>query len=1081
MASHEPQKITTIINYRRSNCIKNAMTYLSTLQTQQRHNETKLIQKIISNILSSPNTLRYQSLNISALTRKCISFQIWHDLLLSAGFDKSKDKRTLTFDTTKLNQLKSVHSELSKQEFMIFSGKSKQQKISKTSKAMVKCICGANMKILTSTNTNIFCFVCKAYSDSNIKFWHCDQQISCHPWKYNLCELCINSGCIGNIVKCCNLNRLILDMSKSDGNASERNSTRVVNDYLHLMNSHNNDMDFAYIVDKIGVCDILKCQRFQRNTRDRTKINCNSNYKQANESEISDAVHEEIVDKVHCYFAHSYDIGNRLSVVEKQIVNNHDGLSVAERNCNDCNDYLVNQLILEMHKILRRKRDNINQQRFYQRMKQKFTQITAENDTDEKDDEDTKEDMYSYGYNFHYGYKSEQHFPDSIHIHEKYDSLKKEITSNEIFVTPMKCFNKELRKAMIHFESKFCKREFRPFADSKIDIDPSCLLAIMIYCNFDKLQNAFSKTYRISDHEQHREFYHLAKYLKMAVHTFGDYIEIRYVTRFYHGLNNKFKFPDYISEVEIYCPLSTSSSFEVAANFANYDNADNGLIVEFGSTGEQFNGSVISPRYFSVSWLSNYASESEYLFLQMESFFSINNIIEITLGYEYDMILKALQNIDRILYSYHDDNTFSGNVAYSINKTIKLNISNKMHDVMEAIILDQLSSKMPSYSKFNSLNTYARQICETYFINKWSVEIDYFYCKSNSPFLCELLFQNKGDWISVNFRLLVMCFSKVNRILIKNVNLCSLFVKELINFLDSVCKTKDDIKTIWLSGHKKSELSVTEVVDQVIIENRVISANLYHDQLNIEQIDNEYFEFTEIGRLFQRFGQIYFKDVNGEKMKIFEALITNELAAVDASELFHSWCLEQELFELDWRELSKNIQNIGVFSQFYHYKQQWINLQSINKLLPNLTDVYVRHIRVSSFMLKNILEYLQNSETNITVIWIYLGDGKKSVFGHRDKAPNPNVIMHCLKEITGYNGNVYEHDWGSFDNLYKMLDEIEHGEMNENEKNEKVYYLNSLIVKYATLKYEEQFQSLGFYFFTNDDMDQDIITIQTMS
>ena len=57
----------------------------------------------------------------------------------------------------------------------------------------------------------------------------------------------------------------------------------------------------------------------------------------------------------------------------------------------------------------------------------------------------------------------------------------------------------------------------------------------MIYCNYDVLQYEFSKTYRESI-SKHNNFYHLGKYLKMAVRRFGTVINEGAVKTFYHGV-----------------------------------------------------------------------------------------------------------------------------------------------------------------------------------------------------------------------------------------------------------------------------------------------------------------------------------------------------------------------------------------------------------------------------------------------------------------------------------------------------------------------------------------------------------------
>eukprot|EP01084_Bolivina_argentea_P040063 74032_1 len=157
---------------------------------------------------------------------------------------------------------------------------------------------------------------------------------------------------------------------------------------------------------------------------------------------------------------------------------------------------------------------------------------------------------------------------------------------------------------------QFDKEQQKTFGDSihgdKVQIFTytTPTLSLMGYSNYTELQYKFSKTYR-SNPQNHREFYHLGKYLKMSVKEFGTPIHKGTVKSFYHGIGEKLVLPSCIGVdgVLIYCPLSTSSSLHVAINFTN-ENA--GLVVEFGTCFDAY-----SAKCFSVSWLSDYASEQE--------------------------------------------------------------------------------------------------------------------------------------------------------------------------------------------------------------------------------------------------------------------------------------------------------------------------------------------------------------------------------------------------------------------------------------------------------------------------------------
>ena len=130
----------------------------------------------------------------------------------------------------------------------------------------------------------------------------------------------------------------------------------------------------------------------------------------------------------------------------------------------------------------------------------------------------------------------------------------------------------------------------------------------------------------------------MGMYLKIALRRFGTLTKDGDIKTFYHGLSEKLLFPDYFFGVEfegisIKSPISTTSSPEVASNFTA---GNNGLILALQSISFEFN------RYFSVSWLSDFPYEKEYLFIQNEGHFQIQNIFDVTTGYEYANVLDCI-------------------------------------------------------------------------------------------------------------------------------------------------------------------------------------------------------------------------------------------------------------------------------------------------------------------------------------------------------------------------------------------------------------------------------------------------------
>eukprot|EP01084_Bolivina_argentea_P248809 416276_1 len=292
-----------------------------------------------------------------------------------------------------------------------------------------------------------------------------------------------------------------------------------------------------------------------------------------------------------------------------------------------------------------------------------------------------KDKMYSFGSEFVYGYKDEDKgdYKNYKRIIQKYANLKLEMTQNNIYQLTTQQFNTEYEKARIHLSSSYCKTNFS-------DITTEHILCLMIYCNYDSLQREFSKTYRENTIE-HKEFFHLAKNLKITVRWFGTSMKDG-IDKCYHGIGEKLLFPQTIGidnrGISIYCPLSTSSSLSVAINFCNHNN---GLIVEFG-------GKDSKAKYFSMQFLSDFPSESEMLFIQNYHPMQLNNIIDSKTGYQFDWVLKCLKIIEKI----------------TRDKRCNSEELSQCTDLIENIISNQLFKHFPNQFKpFKSLHVYAAE------------------------------------------------------------------------------------------------------------------------------------------------------------------------------------------------------------------------------------------------------------------------------------------------------------------------------------------------------------------------------------
>eukprot|EP01084_Bolivina_argentea_P109748 196120_1 len=478
--------------------------------------------------------------------------------------------------------------------------------------------------------------------------------------------------------------------------------------YIHLIHEHDKDDEFEYIVQCLNPCDLNKCQKFRRNYRNRNA----SKYDGNNKLQIRDKVYYETMDKIHCYFYHSFDIGHRLSNKDRMLLNE------ASDNKEENDEPLVNLHKLKILQLLSLKQKNIHSSLEKQK---RFNQLVLET-VDDK--------IYSYGYPFAYVKNHwSQHYIYTL-VKEKYQTLKQEVTQNEVHVLSLQQFNTEFQKAQIHFNSCYRMKNYPYMWEGP-------LLSLLLYCNYTGFQNAFSKSYRENEGKNHNSFYWMGMCLQHCLSEYGTYAEDGNITSFYHGVDQQLIFP-YKSKgaytrggIHVLCPLSTSSSFAVAVNFTA-DN--NGLIVEFV---ENHQGRC---KYFPTCWVSDFANEAEHLFLQSpwdKGCLYINNIINSQNAMEYKIITEALLLLDNMLF----DAANLTEIDFNANSIV---VPENMRNILHKIIQCRLRIKTSS-----ALDQYATKMCQQYFDHKKHLVMD-FEKQTRDKWGCEEL-----------FRLLMKCNAEV--------------------------------------------------------------------------------------------------------------------------------------------------------------------------------------------------------------------------------------------------------------------------------------------------------------------------------
>jgi len=461
----------------------------------------------------------------------------------------------------------------------------------------------------------------------------------------------------------------------------------VLDDFLFLLNEYSaNDDAFEYIHNALGgVCDFAECAPFGRNYRARSQPATTCNIKGSRDRLFV----RHILDKIHCYFSHSYDLRYRLRSGGLKPSASTDSNKATQLTQQSERNNIVSQIVTAMTN--------------------KFNQMCYQMQYAQDMQASNKFLPYSLGCQFKYGYKGEVLNEHGVEIMDmsnkaKYQSLKEEVMNKDIVgYMNVSQFDDEYGKAMVHCN---CQYRLKTYPDLCVDQ----ILALMIYCNYDDLQRELSKTYRnvhVDESEtsqpKHVDFWHWAKLLKRAVHESGTASYDAKGKKFYHGSSEQLTLPSILGilggGIQTFAPLSTSASKQVAAIFAS----NNGIIMELTS------GLIGFSRFFECSWLSDYPGENEHFFIQNASgCLQVNNIIEVSTGSEFESILVAIKIMDELF----------GSVSFR-DRIRTLLIDHEIQQLMKTIVLHRISQP------FQTLHAYAKSIVHTWCEKKTEVNIDW--------------------------------------------------------------------------------------------------------------------------------------------------------------------------------------------------------------------------------------------------------------------------------------------------------------------------------------------------------------------
>eukprot|EP01083_Nonionella_stella_P169768 576369_1 len=653
---------------------------------------------------------------------------------------------------------------------------------------------------------------------------------------------------------------------------SSFNNKDILNLFHHLQLFHDNDKDFHIIYTACGgSCDIGTCQSFRRNYRNRNRFKQNEAHSalyglatsnMTDDEKIKFMLNAQIMDKIHCYFQHSYDIGYRLDthqlqLIETKIADGRDALFVHTKYGK------IKELLRNKHETFRNIRSRASNHKTcpYNKFVSNYNSTSPVSNTDDEIDDHKDEHvayiyvdtMYSFGYEFEYDpnkhdqkkYAEHDHYIGSVTA--KYKTFKDELLSYTLCALNIHQFNHEVQKADVHYGSDYYKTVLKMYDGSVLGQDmekhhfsKNHILSVMIYCNYDLCQHIFSGSYRAkhnmetkkSIRERHSEFYFLGKHLKETVHLFGMLVD-RYGTitrtgkikRFYHGINQQLLFPIMSHEQNVFIPLSTTSSFPVACQFS--DSSNGGLVAEFSG----YN------RYFSCCWLSDYPNEREHLFIQNSGMLKIDDILLLSPHIKngsgvvhFREIFTATKMLNDLQYSWDNlegdrdrDAMDANGVEYS-----SFVIPAQYQQLIVRLIENELGIK-----RYDLLHSYAEKTFHQFCINRTQLDnVQWDEMKGCNAFLFPFYCLSAFEWVDLNQ--LGKLYPNLEEIEVWEIKLCANTFDDILQYIaknaDSSKLKKIQIKSpnkvsgsTWIQSAFSAVLTLASTSDQTVSETTMMS------------------------------------------------------------------------------------------------------------------------------------------------------------------------------------------------------------------------------------------------------------------
>eukprot|EP01084_Bolivina_argentea_P137726 242555_1 len=317
-------------------------------------------------------------------------------------------------------------------------------------------------------------------------------------------------------------------------NAQYTNSN-LLNDHHHLIYSHSFDDVFETLSIRCDTGMFVDCRCLSKNHRDRTDLVSTNRRRTESYFGYTDSKEvncQQLMDQIHCYWLHAYHCCFKLTKQEKQQLLKKSKQITKDNDVDMICNHQQTKLMLN---IIKDKTKSIRNHRVIERIygTNKFTSSFQAANTQQKSNHDDKkstimkgismiykaittkeinaeknENRLTYDFGIKYYYHSE--FQDEeFYVTQKDASFKEEMLNNSAQPINYVQWNdlceratdlKNTEHAKLFFSNGYKIEKYYEINQGS-PITGSHVISMLIYCNFDTLQNKYSSTYRRIDAE----------------------------------------------------------------------------------------------------------------------------------------------------------------------------------------------------------------------------------------------------------------------------------------------------------------------------------------------------------------------------------------------------------------------------------------------------------------------------------------------------------------------------------------------------------------------------------------------------